>query len=562
MISKPTIQVALLYCIIRLYNKCIFQLFYRALMESCKQLFRAILVLPFSAGKPKISGRDDVVKHDGSISGVVFLVSVVVILCNILLVGSFGTDDDSTFLFVVTIEVTAALSIVICIVLLLHAFIQPEIMTVNDHWDRSSRLMLKFLWLFTLAGLAYSAIYIALHVDCYVNNYPVDRIQNRILNDVLMFVSKLISTGFITHFAQKRFIRKLRFYYCLLVLFLMNITVIVVDFAQSARDVNDYSGNVTTFVYHSSCLLKSTVGPFLRQAGDFLDPANLEYSLLTVLFIAQMWPSDTKSSNAEEMPSVNDLPKLNEHREEGHSGTSDESQPLYLSFSTAMVNDPRRRTWTFTNIACSVLVSMPSFILLVFRIYTKEHRRSIGEGLNICNAIQETILLLVLIRCFMLIQTDCLPVEKENKFTSKEYLILASFIGALTCNTMRLIAYILLLHEDGQNVTKTYTYVTSIFGMYFQTVFILQMKAYTKRNRRPTGFSMEYTCMFLSISNFMIWAEDSFLASQWVFADDAPTIFYGKMIWVTYYSFLFPFLIFFRFKCFIAFYGLYHKLKS
>lgn len=542
----------------------IFDFFAVQRMDTCKKLFRAILILPFSAGNPKTKNRGDLVDHDGSISGVVFLVSVVVILCNILLVGSFGTDEDSTFLFVMTMEITAAFSIVICIILLLHAFIRPGIMTLNDHWDRSSKLMLKFLWLFTLADLAYSAVYIAQHVDCYMNNYPIDRVQNRILCDVLLFTYRLVQTGFITHFGQKRFVRKLRFYYCLLVLFLMNITVIVVNFAQSARDVNDYSINITTNVEPFSCATNSSVSPFLKQSSDFLEPAGLEYSLLTILFIAQMWPSDVKlfKKQADGMPAVSvcDIQTGNE-QDEGDNSSSNETEPLYLSFSSGRIHDPFKNIWTFSNIACSVLVSLPSLILLILKIYAGR-QRSVDTGLNICNAIQETIILIVLIRCFILIQSDCLPVEKENFFTSREYLILASFIGAITCDTMRLIPYILLLHEDEQNITKTYIYVTSIFGMYLQTVFILQMNTYRRRNSRPSCFSIENTCMILSILNFIIWAEDSFLAAQWVFVDDAPTIFYGKMVWVTYYSILFPFLIFYRFKCFVAFYGLYHKLRS
>jgi hypothetical protein len=35
------------------------------------------------------------VSHDGSISGIVFLVSVVVVLCIILVIGSVGQDDDN-----------------------------------------------------------------------------------------------------------------------------------------------------------------------------------------------------------------------------------------------------------------------------------------------------------------------------------------------------------------------------------------------------------------------------------------------------------------------------------
>jgi hypothetical protein len=53
-----------------------------------------VFVLPFSAGHPKERGNGESVSHDGSISGIVFLVSVVVVLCIILVIGSVGQDDD------------------------------------------------------------------------------------------------------------------------------------------------------------------------------------------------------------------------------------------------------------------------------------------------------------------------------------------------------------------------------------------------------------------------------------------------------------------------------------
>jgi fumarate reductase subunit D len=78
-----------------------------------------VCVLPFSAGHPKERGEGESVSHDGSISGIVFLVSVVVVLCIILVIGSVGQDDDNvhTNLFTITMTVTACLAIFICIAL-------------------------------------------------------------------------------------------------------------------------------------------------------------------------------------------------------------------------------------------------------------------------------------------------------------------------------------------------------------------------------------------------------------------------------------------------------------
>ena len=58
--------------------------------------------------------------------------------------------------------------------------------------------------------------------------------------------------------------------------------------------------------------------------------------------------------------------------------------------------------------------------------------------------------------------------------------------------------------------------------------------------------SIEYNALFLSGDNLMVWEVDTFLASQYVFSNDAPALFYGNWVWVNSYSLLFPFGIFYR----------------
>ena len=525
-------------------------------MTQYERLLRAIFVLPFSAGDPKNQYLNGIVTHDGSVSGVVFLISIVVILCEILLIGSFGTEQDSTFLFVITMEVTSGLAILICIILYIYASFKPDILETNESWDVKNIIMMKFLWLFTLASLTYSGIYIAYHADCLINNYPLDDVRNRILCDVFLFTYRSVQTGFLTYFSQRVFVRKLRFYYGLLVLFLINITVIVIDFAHSVRDVQNFSINNTQIAKPNTCASNSSVSSVLLYVKNFLEPAELEYSLLTILFITQLWPKK-KNSNV--------VCKIR------NGVTGGEYEPLICVNENAAVYDnipcspnsekPKRMTMIFVNIAFPVLISIPSSILLIMKIYAPKDE-SLNNLLNIFNGLQVTILLFVLIKCFYLLQSDCKPTKVESHFTSKDYLILVSFVGALCLYTMRLIPYILLLHTDNQNPTKTYTYVIVIIGIYFQTVFLFQMKNYGKAEIQSSWISIEYTCLFISVVNLMIWVEDSFIAARWLFRDDAPSIFYGNKVWVIYFTLLFPFVIFYRFKCFVAFYGLYHRLSK
>jgi branched-subunit amino acid transport protein AzlD len=128
--------------------------------------------------------------------------------------------------------------------------------------------------------------------------------------------------------------------------------------------------------------------------------------------------------------------------------------------------------------------------------------------------------------------------------------------------TMRLIPYIVLVHSGEENVNRMYNYIVRILAIYLQTVLIYQLKNYEKIDNQLSFMSIEYNVLFLSVANLMMWGVDTFLASQHVFSNDAPALFYGKRVWVNSYCLLFPFAMFYRFKCFVAFYGIYDRLRK
>ncbi|CAG2218600.1 unnamed protein product [Mytilus edulis] len=520
-------------------------------MLTLRRFLRAIFILPFSAGHPRNYQNSGFISHDGSISGLVFLVGIVVILCETLVICSDGTYS----LFTTTMTVTTCLAIFICVSLSVYASIQPEVTVRKEDWDISHKIMLRFLWLFTLASMTYSVIYLAYHIDCFRGYFDLLNVRERIVCDCLLFIFRFVQTGFLTQFSRRSFVNNLGSYYGLLILFLANISVIVIEFVHELQDIRDYSVNSTT---NSSliCLTNSTTVHVMQSVESYMDPTVLEYSLLAILFVSELWPK--RSNDKRKYSCVYD------------SMNTEESTRLILSESNehmnrqmsinCVPNEPRDRTLAFIVVASAVLINTPCIILFALRIYGPGNP-SVDKTLNIYNSTEVTVLLFVLFRCFYLIQTDCMPTEKIYKYVSKDYMILVSFVGSLVYYTMRLIAYAKLFHDDNTNGVKLFSYVIMIFAVYLQTVFIFQMKSY-ERIRSPISncMSIEYACLFMSMNNLIIWGTDSFLASSIVFATDAPTLLYGKQVWVTCYFLLFPIVMFYRFKCFVAFYGLYHKL--
>jgi hypothetical protein len=279
----------------------------------------------------------------------------------------------------------------------------------------------------------------------------------------------------------------------------------------------------------------------------FLDPAVFEYSLLTILFISEIWPKRSEMTNMIRQPScVYDNFSIIEH-----AALLQSEESVYESIQDVNRPTAKHMIWKCINIAAAFLLVLPGTVLLAMRVYNK-YDVSIRIASDYCNSIETTVMVLSILKCFYLLQTECKPTNKSTSFGSKDYLILVSLIGSLGYYTMRLIPYIVLVHSGEENVNRMYNYIVRILAIYLHTVLIYQL----------SFMSIEYNFLFLSVANLMMWGVDTFLASQYVFSNDAPALFYGKQVWVNSYSLLFPFTIFYRFKCFVAFYGIYDRLRK
>ena len=529
-------------------------------MTRLNKVLRAVFVLPFSAGHPKERGNGESVSHDGSISGIVFLVSVVVVLCIILVIGSVGQNHDNvhTNLFIITMTVTACLAIFICIALTVYTSIYPAAVTLSQHWDISGKIMLRFLWLFTLASITESAIYFSYHLTCFTHNYETANIDQRIVCDIVLFIFRVVQTGFLTRYARYIFASSLGLYYGLLILFLTNISVIVIAYAHDIRYFQDFTLNITgNATLPWPCDTNSSTLNVLTAMEGFLDPAIFEYSLLTILFISEIWPKRSETTNMIRQPScVYDNFSIIEH-----AGLLQSEESVYESIQDVNRPTAKHMVWKCINIAAAFLLVLPGIVLLAMRVYNKDDI-SIRIASDYCNSIETTVMVLSILKCFYLLQTECKSTNKSTSFGSKDYLILVSLIGSLGYYTMRLIPYIVLVHSGEENVNRMYNYIVRILAIYLQTVLIYQLKNYEKIYNQSSFMSIEYNVLFLSVANLMMWGVDTFLASQYVFSNDAPALFYGKRVWVNSYCLLFPFAMFYRFKCFVAFYGIYDRLRK
>lgn len=482
------------------------------------------------------------------------LVAVVVILSEILLISSnssHSTDD----IFAITMIATTALAIIIIACLFAFHTFFPGATIPREHFDIGDKIKLRFLWLFTIATVTYSISYLVYDVECFEGNHLFNTRVLSIVCDVLLVIFRLTQTLFLTTFSKRTFVNNLLSYYGLLTIFLANVSVIVVEFANQYHHVHDDTTNLTesgTFV----CYTNSSAGIFLDKIDNYLNPAILEYSLLAVLFVFKVWPKKCQIMDSS-LNVLNDS-LLTDSVEERTALLG--SSPGQISQSSTTRRSSLQSSWFFWTICLAVFIQLPDYILICVRIYKPNDSHAITL-FHVYNSAVMTVLFFVVIRLFYQLQSECTPIFTVYKFVSRDYLILFSFVGSLMYYIIRLMAYIELATLDN-NTLNIYGYVISILGLYLQTISIFQMNYYKKNNGASNLFSIEYTCLFLSVSNLFSWIVDSFLISNIVFAHDAPTKYYGVKIWILFYTLLFPVVVFYRFKCYVAYYELYDKLSK
>ena len=100
--------------------------------------------------------------------------------------------------------------------------------------------------------------------------------------------------------------------------------------------------------------------------------------------------------------------------------------------------------------------------------------------------------------------------------------------------------------------------VVKVFELYMLVVCILQFNNYKFSETSANGLkSVKYVFLVVAVMNLLLWASDSLFDAN-SYDKKIIEIVYDETAEKFISHFLFPFLVFFRFKTFITFYGIYN----
>lgn len=174
------------------------------------------------------------------------------------------------------------------------------------------------------------------------------------------------------------FASSLGLYYGLLNIFLTNTSVIVIAYAHDIRYFHDFTLNKTRIATlplpcdtNSSALIE--IWPKRSETTNMIRRPSCVYEPFTIIEYAGLLQSD----------------------ESVHESIHDVNRPMTT----------KHMIRKFINIAAAFLLVLPGIVLLALRVYSK-HDVSISIASDYCNRIEITVMVLSMLKCFYLLQTE------------------------------------------------------------------------------------------------------------------------------------------------------------
>lgn len=492
-------------------------------------ILRATFVIPFTTGLVKERRNGGFSVHDGSIAGVVLLTTAVIII--------FET------IYVLSIASSKLLMIgLLCIGIAVLAFCS-FMAWYHSQWRvlrivaPSDKLKLKFLLLFCLGNIAYQALTLAMHITC--------KIYQDVLQIALYFgitwLFHILQTTFIYYFSRFRFVNFLSLYYSLVILFIANISM------WTQQSIASYkAGNIPLDLNISSdiaspCENDTTLTNAIVLLKPYLEPVLLEYCLLSLIFISEMWPKEITHNDRREIQEAFSF--------EYEASTDSQMLLSGESISYRHVLSPWNRASIIT-LTIGAIYSASFVIMQCILIYIPETRPFLSDASFSYFFLGNCVKTALLIKCFYAFSSQLQPTVRPRKLMNlNHFIILASSVVTCGYYGVEIIALTRLsgtFHEIKYIVNALIRIVATIL----QTIFILQMKQYRKTGNSGSILSIENTFLFLSCVNFGIWFSYTFLTPRYMNKLNQTTRF--EHSW-------FPLIIFYHFECFISFYKLFRQ---
>ncbi|CAG2201334.1 unnamed protein product [Mytilus edulis] len=377
-------------------------------MESLAKFFNAAVVLPLTAGEASQNhhSTDNVRSHDGSISGLILLSSVLVItvlsMFGVQLVDSEKTEMMTYFTIYSYLCVVIFLAIVVCIAHLINYRLRDaEILTTAGNRNTNFKVKFLFLWIFAIGSSLFTLAKIISTVHCkektfeerkkegcldknstYDTSYEVVKVSFHCI-EIIFYI---IQSWFLQFCIRCSFKCSWKIYYSLLLIVLANISQWAHYFAEIYQNSGGNSRNCATSKSCYPNIIYERIKPFAH-------PLQMEYFLLSMILIAELWPTNQNHGHA--------LPSSNHTTRHGNENTPLLSSLNHLLPVTASMeasieirnlrgrqpSDRLLNSKAVTCVAFGVAIVVPCYI---FGSITLSERVANAERENVTNATMST----------------------------------------------------------------------------------------------------------------------------------------------------------------------------
>lgn len=496
------------------------------------KIMRATFVLPFTAGLVKDRRNGSYTVHDGSISGVVLLTTIVIIV----VVTSLALPVNDSRYLMIGLLFLAIFSLIFCRVLVYF----------RSHWKYSrkprvtDKLKIIFLWGFCIGNIVYLATKLAVNIQC--DQYP--SLVEPILYYIFIWVFDISQTAFIHYFSRFRFASMTYFYYILMFMFVANIS------AWTHRTIDMYNDDQMLTILEQNqtddtCNNKTTLHQTFTILKPFLEPLLLEYCLLCMIFISEMWPRHITETKDQQDLHIYDSASYQQ---------SCENQPLLSSrpLTVSTQHHPTNKK-SMCCVVFAILYTLSYSIIQCVFLYVDKLKPY--QLVNSVYALFGNLVAIsLLIKCFYELSGQLQPKKTPRAaMNMKHFIILTTSLA--TCGFF----IVQLIGAKYRDTWEDLNYVIRLTATILQTTFILQMKQYRKCGNVNSYFTIRNVFSLVCILNFGIWFYYTFISAQHEFFHrhrhqmfDRQTILGVKHFW-------FPFVIFYHFECFLTFYRLFKE---
>ena len=353
------------------------------------------------------------------------------------------------------------------------------------------------------------------------------------------WVFNISQTIFIAYFSRYRFVNVIGFYYILIFVFVTNISL------WAHRNLDMYYEDKTTLndtEYH--CANSTTIYRIFSVTKPFKDPVLVEYCLLIMIFISEMWPKQNIQTDQMGLYDSNSICLDSGERQ------------LLLSRSTIVSTKRYPISKTSKCVLVLALFFTLSFIIVqcILMYIPNIHDSSAADSYYLFGNILRIPLT---IKCFHELSRELQPKEKPRKFMDmKHFIILITSLA--TCGFYAVES--LAIGNNSKLAFTTRNYLNTIVRVTataLQTTFILQMKHYRISAVSDSVFSISNIFVIKTVVNFSIWFSYSFITFQYEDFGQGSRI--SRITWLTFKHFWLPFVIFYHFESFVFF---YHILRE